>query len=65
MPLIGKWVANRYQQYRWLPESLASFPDMKELAGRFRAAGLREVRVHPLTGGVAAIHIGIKEAAGT
>ena len=65
MPLIGKWIAGRYQQYRWLPESLASFPDMRELAGRFRAAGLGEVRVYPLTGGVAAIHIGIKEAAGS
>jgi demethylmenaquinone methyltransferase/2-methoxy-6-polyprenyl-1,4-benzoquinol methylase len=65
MPLIGKWVARRYEQYRWLPESLATFPGMRELAERFRAAGLVDVRFYPLTGGVAAVHIGTKEAAGS
>jgi demethylmenaquinone methyltransferase/2-methoxy-6-polyprenyl-1,4-benzoquinol methylase len=60
LPLLGKWLVKRYDQYRWLPESLAQFPDLQELAERFRAAGLRNVRAYPLTGGVAALHIGTK-----
>jgi demethylmenaquinone methyltransferase/2-methoxy-6-polyprenyl-1,4-benzoquinol methylase len=60
MPLLGKWLVKRYEQYRWLPESLASFPDLQALAEMFRRAGLRNVRAYPLTGGVAALHIGTK-----
>lgn len=60
LPLLGKWLVKKYDQYRWLPESLVQFPDLQELAERFRAAGLRNVRAYPLTGGVAALHIGTK-----
>jgi demethylmenaquinone methyltransferase/2-methoxy-6-polyprenyl-1,4-benzoquinol methylase len=60
LPLIGKLVAKRYDQYKWLPESLIHFPDHKQLAGIFRELGLQNVRAYPLTGGVAALHIGIK-----
>ncbi|THF78369.1 demethylmenaquinone methyltransferase [Cohnella fermenti] len=60
MPLLGKWFVKSYEQYRWLPESLASFPDLPRLAEMFREAGLRDVRAYPLTGGVAALHIGTK-----
>jgi demethylmenaquinone methyltransferase/2-methoxy-6-polyprenyl-1,4-benzoquinol methylase len=62
LPLIGKWLAQKYEQYRWLPESLTVFPDMQALAERFRANGLQHVQVYPLTGGVAALHIGTKGA---
>ena len=60
LPLIGKWVARRHEQYKWLPESLVHFPDHRQLADIFRAVGLTDVRAYPLTGGVAALHIGIK-----
>ncbi|MBN2984313.1 demethylmenaquinone methyltransferase [Cohnella algarum] len=60
LPLLGKWIAKRYEQYRWLPESLATFPDMQALAEMFREAGTRNVRVYPLTFGIAALHIGTK-----
>jgi len=60
MPLLGKWVARRYEQYKWLPESLADFPGREELAEIFREVGLADVEAHPLTGGVAALHIGVK-----
>jgi demethylmenaquinone methyltransferase/2-methoxy-6-polyprenyl-1,4-benzoquinol methylase len=65
LPLLGKWLVKRYEQYRWLPESLAVFPDLQELAERFRGTGLRNVRAYPLTGGVAALHIGTKGTDGT
>lgn len=58
LPFIGKMVANKHEQYKWLPESLVSFPDHQELARIFREIGLAEVEAYPLTGGVAALHIG-------
>ncbi|WP_438445601.1 demethylmenaquinone methyltransferase [Gorillibacterium sp. sgz5001074] len=60
LPLMGKLIAKRYEQYRWLPESLVHFPDHKELARIFRETGLDRVEVYPLAGGVAAVHIGTK-----
>jgi demethylmenaquinone methyltransferase/2-methoxy-6-polyprenyl-1,4-benzoquinol methylase len=60
LPLLGKLIVKRYEQYNWLPESLINFPDRNQLAEIFRKAGLSEVEVYPLTGGVAALHIGVK-----
>ncbi|MGG3282424.1 demethylmenaquinone methyltransferase [Paenibacillus solani] len=61
MPRMGKLVAKRYEQYKWLPESLALFPGREELAEAFRQTGLNQVQAYPLTGGVVALHIGTKE----
>lgn len=61
LPLFGKVFAKSYEQYKWLPESLKPFPGRKELADTFRQVGLKQVEDYPLTGGVAALHIGIKE----
>lgn len=60
LPLMGKFAARRYEQYKWLPESLAVFPGRHELADIFRETGLVDVQAYPLTGGVAALHIGVK-----
>lgn len=60
MPTFGKLFAKRYEQYKWLPESLKAFPDSKQLAEKFREIGLRNVRAYPLSGGVAALHMGTK-----
>ncbi|SFJ57922.1 demethylmenaquinone methyltransferase [Thermoflavimicrobium dichotomicum] len=61
LPWLGKLFANRYEQYRWLPESLVKFPDYKELARIMKEeVGLEEVEVYPLTGGITALHIGRK-----
>jgi len=60
LPLLGKWLAGRFDSYKWLPESVASFPGIDELADMFRAAGLEDVQAFPLTFGIAALHVGIK-----
>lgn len=62
LPMLGKLFAKRYEQYKWLPDSLALFPGRDELAGIFREVGLKDVQAHSLTGGIAALHIGIKES---
>ena len=64
LPLLGKLVAKKYEQYKWLPESLILFPDHKQLAEIFREAGMERVKAYPLTGGVAAVHVGIKGETG-
>lgn len=61
LPFIGKVFANRFEQYRWLPESLKSFPDSRELAAIFEQVGLKQVETYLLTGGIVAVHIGYKE----
>lgn len=60
LPLLGKVIAKKYEQYKWLPDSLVAFPDHQELAQIFKEIGLEEVQVYPLAGGIAALHIGIK-----
>jgi demethylmenaquinone methyltransferase/2-methoxy-6-polyprenyl-1,4-benzoquinol methylase len=61
LPNIAKLFAKRYEQYKWLPDSLALFPGRKELADIFAETGLKQVQAYPLTGGIAALHIGTKE----
>ncbi|WP_442601107.1 demethylmenaquinone methyltransferase [Paenibacillus sp. KN14-4R] len=65
LPLLGKLIAKSYKQYSWLPESLVSFPDHQQLATIYREIGLQEVQAYPLTGGIAALHIGTKRKTGS
>ncbi|HSU78826.1 MAG TPA: class I SAM-dependent methyltransferase, partial [Candidatus Angelobacter sp.] len=58
MPLLGKWFANKYDEYAWLNESTQNFPSKEALVTLFEEAGFKEVRFTPLTGGIAAIHHG-------
>ncbi|MFB5675558.1 demethylmenaquinone methyltransferase [Paenibacillus terreus] len=62
LPRLGKLFAKRYEQYKWLPDSLALFPGREELADIFRETGLQNVTAYSLTGGIAALHIGVKES---
>lgn len=60
MPIFGKIFARSYQEYSWLHESAKDFPDQNELADMFEVAGFKTVYVKPYTGGVAAMHMGVK-----
>ncbi|MTH52179.1 demethylmenaquinone methyltransferase [Bacillus mangrovi] len=60
MPVFGKMFAKSYNEYSWLQESARDFPGRKELAELFMEAGLENVEVKPFTGGVAAMHLGVK-----
>ncbi|MFC0271598.1 demethylmenaquinone methyltransferase [Metabacillus herbersteinensis] len=60
MPVFGKVFAKSYQEYSWLQESARDFPGMKQLAQMFEDAGFVSVEVKPFTGGVAAMHLGVK-----
>ena len=58
MPLLGRVVASDSESYRYLAESIRTFPDQETLAGMMREAGLSRVTYRNLTGGIAAIHRG-------
>ena len=58
MPRLGKLVAGDADSYRYLAESIRTFPDQETLAAMMRRAGLARVRHRNLTGGIAAIHSG-------
>ena len=60
LPRIGKVVAGDADSYRYLAESIRMHPGQQELKGMMKAAGFAHVDVHNLTGGVVALHVGIK-----
>lgn len=57
VPLLGTLAGDR-DAYSYLPESVRSFPSPRALAGRMDAAGLEQIRVTVLAGGIIAIHSG-------
>ncbi len=61
LPLLGQALArNQQQAYNYLPESVGEFPQREALLARLQQAGLREVRWHSFTFGVAGLYVGIK-----
>ncbi len=57
VPVLGT-VAGESDAYTYLPESVRSFPDARELAARMDGAGLGWIRYLLLAGGIVAIHVG-------
>lgn len=62
MPFFGKLFAKSYEEYSWLQESTMNFPGREELKKMFEEAGFTNVQVKPYSGGVAAMHLGIKDS---
>ena len=60
LPRIGRIVTNDEAAYRYLVESIRTFPTQQELADMFSQAGFVQVRVRNLSSGIAAIHSGWK-----
>jgi demethylmenaquinone methyltransferase/2-methoxy-6-polyprenyl-1,4-benzoquinol methylase len=58
LPRLGRMIADDADSYRYLAESIRTFPDQETLAAMFRAAGFFNVSVRNLSGGIAAIHSG-------
>jgi demethylmenaquinone methyltransferase/2-methoxy-6-polyprenyl-1,4-benzoquinol methylase len=58
VPAIGSAVSGHPTAYRYLPQSVAHFPDAPTLAERLRGAGFTNVAWRSLTGGIAALHVG-------
>lgn len=60
LPGLGRVVAGDADSYRYLAESIRRFPDQSTLAGNLREAGFERVDWSNLSGGISAIHRGVK-----
>jgi demethylmenaquinone methyltransferase / 2-methoxy-6-polyprenyl-1,4-benzoquinol methylase len=60
LPRIGSLVAGDADSYRYLAESIRMHPDQATLKAMMKTAGFGHVDVHNMTGGVVALHVGIK-----
>jgi demethylmenaquinone methyltransferase/2-methoxy-6-polyprenyl-1,4-benzoquinol methylase len=60
LPRLGKLVAGDDASYRYLAESIRMHPGQKELKTLMQGAGFGHVDYHNLTGGMVALHVGIK-----
>ena len=60
LPRLGQWVAGDADSYRYLAESIRMHPDAATLKSMMKEAGFGHVDVHTLTGGVVALHVGIR-----
>ncbi|HSV52623.1 MAG TPA: bifunctional demethylmenaquinone methyltransferase/2-methoxy-6-polyprenyl-1,4-benzoquinol methylase UbiE [Burkholderiaceae bacterium] len=60
LPALGKLVAGDDASYRYLAESIRMHPGQEELKAMMRKGGFGHVDYHNLTGGLVALHVGIK-----
>jgi demethylmenaquinone methyltransferase/2-methoxy-6-polyprenyl-1,4-benzoquinol methylase len=60
LPRLGKMVAGDDSSYRYLAESIRVHPSQQELKELMKSAGFGHVDYHNLTGGMVALHVGIK-----
>jgi demethylmenaquinone methyltransferase/2-methoxy-6-polyprenyl-1,4-benzoquinol methylase len=56
LPKIGGYVAQDEESYRYLAESIRRFPPQAKFAAMIAEAGLGQVKVRNLSGGIAAMH---------
>jgi demethylmenaquinone methyltransferase/2-methoxy-6-polyprenyl-1,4-benzoquinol methylase len=56
LPRLGHWVAQDADSYRYLAESIRKFPAQDKFARMIAEAGLGQVKVRNLMGGIAAMH---------
>lgn len=60
MPLFAKLASTNPEAYTYLADSIAAWPDQRTLASWVRDAGFRKVAYRNLTGGIVAMHRGVK-----
>nr|WP_010132030.1 bifunctional demethylmenaquinone methyltransferase/2-methoxy-6-polyprenyl-1,4-benzoquinol methylase UbiE [Microbulbifer agarilyticus] len=60
LPFMGKLVADDADSYRYLAESIRMHPDQETLKGMMGDAGFVDCEFHNMTGGIVALHKGIK-----
>ena len=60
LPKLGELVAGDAASYQYLAESIRMHPSQEELKSLMKANGFGHVDYHNLTGGLVALHVGIK-----
>lgn len=60
LPFLGKLVAGDDASYRYLAESIRMHPGQEDLKALMQGSGFGHVDYHNMTGGIVALHMGIK-----
>lgn len=60
LPFMGKLITNDADSYRYLAESIRMHPDQQTLKQMMQEAGFENTEFHNMTGGIVALHKGIK-----
>ena len=60
LPQLGRLVAGDDASYRYLAESIRMHPDQAQLKSLMQKSGFGHVDYHNLSGGMVALHVGIK-----
>jgi demethylmenaquinone methyltransferase/2-methoxy-6-polyprenyl-1,4-benzoquinol methylase len=60
VPFVGGLVSGDRDAYRYLPQSVAAFPDAPTLATMMRSAGFADVSWRTLGAGTVALHVAVK-----
>jgi demethylmenaquinone methyltransferase/2-methoxy-6-polyprenyl-1,4-benzoquinol methylase len=61
LPRIGQAIApNEQDAYHYLPTSVLQFPDGQAMLDLLARRGLKELRLYPLTFGIATLYVGVK-----
>jgi demethylmenaquinone methyltransferase/2-methoxy-6-polyprenyl-1,4-benzoquinol methylase len=60
MPVFAKLASTNDEAYTYLADSIAAWPDQQTLASWVRDAGFHKVGFRNLTGGIVAMHRGVK-----
>ena len=60
IPRMGKLIANDYDSYQYLVESIRNFPNQETFADMISTAGFEQVKYRNLSMGIAALHSGWK-----
>lgn len=60
LPLMGRLITQDADSYRYLAESIRMHPDQDTLKAMMADAGFERVTYHNMTGGIVALHRGVK-----
>jgi demethylmenaquinone methyltransferase/2-methoxy-6-polyprenyl-1,4-benzoquinol methylase len=60
LPRLARLVSSSSSAYQYLADSILAWPDRRTLAGWMDMAGFDEVRVRDLSGGIVAVHRGVR-----
>ena len=60
LPAMGRLIAQDADSYRYLAESIRKHPDQETLLDMMRDEGFTECQYHNMTGGIVAVHRGLK-----
>jgi len=60
IPKMGRMVTGDEESYQYLVESIRQHPDQNTLKGMILNAGFDHVKVHNLSAGIVALHVGYR-----